>query len=173
MNAALMNFDAELFESQVYEDANATKRSILPEGTHKVKEVLDLSIRPPREMTSKEDGSKFWTSPQLNMKVEMDSDLVRTTFGTKDGEPCIHYISVQLDLNEENGKLDMGPNKNVRLGQLRKALGQNIPGRSWSFAHLKGKGPFEVQVGHHTPDGSDQVYERINGFVGSETRAPL
>lgn len=173
MNAALMNFDAELFESQVYEDANATKRSLLPEGTHRVKEILDLSIRPPREMTSKENGEKFWTSPQVNLKVSMDSDLVRTTFGVKPGEECIHYIQIQLDIDENTGKLDMGPNKNVRLGQLRKALGQNIPGRPWSIPMMKGKGPFEVQISHYTPEGRDESFERVNGFNGVEVRQPL
>ena len=43
------------------------------------------------------------------------------------------------------GKLDTSQDKNVKLGQLRDALGQNHGGQ-WSFAMLRGAGPLMVKV---------------------------
>jgi hypothetical protein len=50
-----------------------------------------------------------------------------------------------LELNEQ-GKLATGPNKNVSLGRLRDALGQNDP--SWTPQKLLGAGPFIGKVSH-------------------------
>jgi hypothetical protein len=60
--------------------------------------------------------------------------------------------SVFLDV-EASGALQLGPNKNVQLGKLRAALGQNGSG-PWSFAQLKGAGPVKITVGVR-PDRDD------------------
>lgn len=46
--------------------------------------------------------------------------------------------NVWLDLNE-GGMLDLGRGKNVGLGKLRAALGQNDPTEPWSFGHIVGQ----------------------------------
>lgn len=53
--------------------------------------------------------------------------------------------SILLDLTEDGNGLDMGKGKNIGLGQLREALGQNKPGEDWSPAMLEGQ-PVKVQV---------------------------
>lgn len=56
-------------------------------------------------------------------------------------------VTVRLRLNldfDGNGRLATGPGKNVLLGQLREALGQNVPG--WSPKQLLGAGPFIGRV---------------------------
>lgn len=55
-------------------------------------------------------------------------------------------FSAWLDLSE-TGALETGPNKNVQLGQLRTALGQNNPGQSWKFSDLIG-GILQVGIKH-------------------------
>lgn len=47
--------------------------------------------------------------------------------------------SLLLDLNETNDGLDMGKGKNIGLGQIRTALGQNEPGKEWSPAMITGQ----------------------------------
>jgi hypothetical protein len=46
-----------------------------------------------------------------------------------------------------DGSLDFGPDKNLDLGRLRAAVGQNTPG-PWSPAQLRGAGPLMVKVEH-------------------------
>lgn len=53
-----------------------------------------------------------------------------------------------IDFNSD-GTLAVGPDKNVRLGQLRAAVGQNTSG-PWSFAQLSGAGPLMVKVTHRS-----------------------
>jgi len=56
-------------------------------------------------------------------------------------------VRLQLPLDvTPSGTLDFGPNKNIRLGQLRDALGQNVPG--WTPNLLRGAGPFIGKVTH-------------------------
>lgn len=70
---------------------------------------------------------------------------------------------VSLDL-DSNGQLDVGPNKNVLLGQLRDALGQNTPG--WTFGQLKGAGPVVGKVSHRA-DKNDpsKKYVEVKKFA--------
>lgn len=51
-----------------------------------------------------------------------------------------------LDFDEQGG-LDFGTNKNIDLGRLRDAVGQNAAG-PWSFSQLRGAGPVMVKVDH-------------------------
>lgn len=47
--------------------------------------------------------------------------------------------SVLLDLTDDQTGLDMGKGKNITLGQIRTALGQNEPGSDWSPAMIEGQ----------------------------------
>ena len=52
-----------------------------------------------------------------------------------------------------------GSNKNVKLGRLREALGQNKNGQAWSFGMLKGAGPIKVSI---EPDKKNpEDYSRV------------
>lgn len=56
-------------------------------------------------------------------------------------------ISKQLILDlEDNGAIATGPNKNIELGRIRAAVGQDKG--PWSFANLRGAGPLMVKVTH-------------------------
>ena len=67
---------------------------------------------------------------------------------------------IWLDVSD-NGAVELGPNKNVKLARLREAVGQNSGG-PWNFNMLKGAGPLFVTVGHKVDDGDPTViYNRI------------
>lgn len=53
--------------------------------------------------------------------------------------------SVLLDLSDDGSALDFGKGKNVGLGQIRAAIGQNTPGQTWSPAMIEGS-PAKVVV---------------------------
>lgn len=60
-----------------------------------------------------------------------------------------------LDIGSDGG-LDFGPNKNVMLGKIRNAVGQNNPG-PWQISALRGAGPVMVKVSHVTFDRKDKT----------------
>lgn len=60
-------------------------------------------------------------------------------------KPTVKH-NVFLDF-EEDGRLSFGKNKNVALGALREAVGQNGP-EPWSFRRLEGAGPVVIKLTH-------------------------
>lgn len=66
-----------------------------------------------------------------------------------------------LDI-EANGSIALGANKNVKLGRLREAVGQNGPG-PWNFQMLVGAGPLVISVSTR-PDKKDEsiVYNNVD-----------
>ena len=70
--------------------------------------------------------------------------------------------TIWLDVNEQGG-LVFGKNKNVSLGKLRDALGQNT-GAPWSPTHLIGQ-PATVLIKHRM--GSEGgVFSEVKGVHG-------
>lgn len=68
--------------------------------------------------------------------------------------------SLFLDLTSE-GFLDVSKGKNIQLGQLRDALGQNDPAKPWGPSMLKGQ-PAKVSVSHRmADDGSGKIYTDV------------
>lgn len=66
--------------------------------------------------------------------------------------------SIWLDIGSDGRTLLTGEGKNVDLGRLREALGQNAePG--WTFARLPGAGPFKGQVTHRSGSNVDVFAE--------------
>lgn len=53
--------------------------------------------------------------------------------------------SILLDLTDDGTGLDMGKGKNIGLGAIRTALGQNEPGADWSPAMIEGQ-PAKLKV---------------------------
>jgi len=75
--------------------------------------------------------------------------------------------SIFLDLTPEGG-LDLSKGKNVPLGQLRDALGQNDPSKSWSPGMLKGQ-VAKITIKHRmADDGSGQMYTDVRGVTKTE-----
>jgi hypothetical protein len=71
--------------------------------------------------------------------------------------------SIFLDLSPE-GYLDVSKGKNIQLGQLREALGQNDPQRPWGPNMLKGQ-MAKVTVKHRlADDGSGKIYTDVKNI---------
>lgn len=102
--------------------------------------------------TSDKGPYNFW---QLELVALCQSEEEKQRLGRN---KLTVRLRVNLDLDPNTGKLEGGPNKNVALGRLREALGQNNPG--WTPTALLGAGPFIGKVAHTTgKDGN--VYADI------------
>lgn len=141
-----MTFDPNTFLGATYTSATSTEYAVVPEGDY---EATIVSLEP-RSVETK-DGERIildvvW---QIRGDEEFDGRRVRQT--------------VWLDLTPE-GHLDMSEHRNVPLGRLRQALGQNVEGRPWSLNDLLGsKG--HIRVAHTMRD--ERIYPKVTR-VGSE-----
>lgn len=139
-------FDPDSLLNTTFNDANATSYEPCPEGEYPA--VID-SIKPRTFKTR--DGEQgacldiFW-NPQVPADVQQalgrDPKVKQTLF---------------LDFTQ-SGNLDMGKGKNIQLGRLREAVGQNKPGAPWNFGMLQGA-MATVKVSHRLHEGN--IYDEI------------
>jgi hypothetical protein len=131
-------FDPELFMDAEVEGEMETKYTPIPDGDYvaMIDEKLDL-----KEVNGQPvvDLYHIIDDPELAEKMAMERISVKQ--------------SLFLDVADD-GSLAFGPNKNVKLGKLREALGQNQAGQIWSIKMLAGAGPLRIKVGSR-PDRND------------------
>lgn len=140
-------FDADSFLNASIQGSNSTKTIPVPMGEYTgVIEKIE-----PRQWQSK-DGTKTGISLDVQWLIEdqgVKEFLGRDTVTCKQG--------IMLDTTPEGG-LDMAPGKNVGLGRLREAVGQNDPAKPFSFHNLPGQ-MAKVNVKHRTTDDGDTFAE--------------
>lgn len=125
-------FDPDMFLNQEVTGANEVKYTPVPIGEYSAY-CDDLS------MDSYED------TPILIVHWAILSDELKEKLGLE--KPTVQD-RIFLDLNED-GSLAFGPNKNVKLGRTREAVGQNDPSKTWNFNMLRGAGPVLIMVEHN------------------------
>ncbi|MFQ5742011.1 MAG: hypothetical protein ACE5HV_00300 [Acidobacteriota bacterium] len=121
--------------------------------------------------------TKYTPIPTANYTATIDSVLVRAAGdGVVLDVTCLIHdeelaaklgleritvrAGIWLDLDPRTGALLFGPNRNIKLGRLREAVGQNGP-KPWSFKMLEGAGPLLIAV---VPDKSGD-YNDIKSYA--------
>lgn len=124
-------FNPDTFLNTEATEANATAYTPVPEGE------FNASIKTikPRVLT---DGRAV-----LDISWVVDDEQARTETGM--AEPSVRQ-TIWLDTTESGG-LDFGKGKNVGLGRLRDAVGQNQAGKPWAPGMLVGQ-VAKVKVSH-------------------------
>jgi len=139
-------FDAESFMQTEVEGEMDTKYTPVPaDDYHSV--IDDIRIRAAKESVVLDVYHKLVGVDELCEAMGMEQLMV------------IQGIFLDIDTN---GAIALGPNKNVKLGRLREAVGQNSGG-PWNFAMLKGAGPIKISVSIK-PDKDDDtiLYNRVD-----------
>lgn len=108
-----------------------------PEGEYRA--IIDDGEKAITFMSGQKDG-KNWH--KMNVGFKILDETVKAILGR---DNVVVPMQMFLDLNETETDFDTSAGKNVSLGRLRDALGQNDD-PSWSPAALKGKGPLMVKV---------------------------
>lgn len=145
----MSTFNPDSFLSTEVTEANATTYTPVPEGEHPAS-VKSVKLRVLTDGRAVFDVT--WT---------VDSDEAREVTGM--AEPSVRQ-TIWLDVTESGG-LDFGKGKNVGLGRLREALGQNSAGKPWSPGMLVG-GAAIVKVGH-------SIDKRDGVTINAEVKAVL
>ena len=150
-NASTSSFDPNVFLNQELSGSSETKYTPIPEGEYKGY-IDDLT------MDSYED------TPILVVTYALldDDGKLKTLLGLE--KPTLQD-RLFLDINPD-GSIAFGPNKNVRLGRVREAVGQNDPKKKWQFNMLRGAGPVLLKVAHqyHKTTG-EGPYARVDRIV--------
>lgn len=144
-----MAFNPESVLSNNYSGALDTRSVPLPEGEYAAvaQELKAESFRTSTNGSTMMDIAWKIDHPELADTVGRTASIVRQT--------------IFLDLTP-SGDLDFSKGKNISLGRLRDALGQNT-GKPWSFSDIAG-GVANVRV-KHRPDKDDPtiLYAEVKG----------
>lgn len=151
----MSTFDPSQFLDFTTTDANSTERVPCPPGEYDA-QVEKLETR---TWTSKTDPTKSgvtlevtWSIQDQTVLQQLDKDKVTVKQG------------VMLDFTD-TGSLDMGKGKNIGLGRLRAATGNNVPGRPFAPSMLMGC-MAKVRVSHEpSKDDPSVVYDRVTAVA--------
>ena len=144
-----MTFDPNQFLSQTVTSKGDTQILKVPANEYVAfiddeKPVTDWFA----SFAGKKDPSK--TFVRINIPCRIENDGLKTQLG-RNKVLVFHEFLVDID---ENGNLDFGPQKNVKLNQMRDAVGQNVEGQPWNIGMRPGAGPFNVKI-IHEPNEKD------------------
>lgn len=151
-----MSFDPNLFIQSTVEGELSTQYIPIPEGEF-VGRVNKIEGRLAKE------------SAILDVYWVIDDATVRETTGME--EPTVRQ-SIFLDITE-NGTLDLGTGKNVQLGRLRAALGQNT-GAAWSPNNMIGQVAMVLvnqrpvvtdKEGNPLPESEHRIFNDVKGVT--------
>jgi hypothetical protein len=161
MTDTSLPFDPAAFMSQTIDEPMATSLQGVPEGEYTAM-IGDFDETAFRSVTITNKTTNLSQSrPVLEIPFLIQDDALKARLGR---EQITHRETYWLDINA-NGHLDTGPDKNVRLGQLRAALGQNQSG-PWAPSMLRNMGPVRIKI-TQTSDkrDPDKKYTNISRYA--------
>ena len=129
-------FDPDTFMHQEVEMALETTFTPVDEGEYDA--YID---KVEADNANTNDGPK----PILKVIYAITNDEVKKQQDTD--KPTVKQ-TLWLDFDKQTGGLSSGLNNNLKLGQVREAVEQNVDGEPWSPTMLAGAGPVVLKVGH-------------------------
>lgn len=147
-----MAFDAKAFMDASTKAPLSTSIEVCPEGTFPfIIDTDDNAVQFRSGTTDKGEWVRFEVTAVCQdegVRAKLGRDRVTARFGGF------------VDIDPKTGNLDTGKGKNVALGQLRDALGQNTD-KPWNWNMLKGAGPF-MGVVKQSDDQNDPTRKYAN-----------
>lgn len=151
-------FDAAAFMSQSIDAELDTIVKQCPPGEYKAI-IDDFGEDAFRTFTSNKDGKDYTV---FGPPFVIQDPAVAASLGRD--KVVVYHKGMFIDIGPDGG-LDTGQGKNVDLGRLRDAVGQNKPG-PWTFSQLKGAGPLMVKVIHEADkNDTEKKYARVSKVV--------
>lgn len=144
-------FDKDTFLNQSVQGKSETDFTPVPINEYKGCYIDDIDIK------MIEDKETHEEEPMLNIHWAFTDEALKSMLGM---EKVVVKDSVFLDL-DENGSIAFGINKNVKLGRIRDAAGQNDPKKPWNLNMLRGAGPFTLKVDHRWAKNGDGPFAEI------------
>lgn len=140
-------FDPDTFMQQTIDTPLETEYVLVPVGEY-VATIDDFTSEAVEQIQfDYKKGARAGTPgvmTKLSLPFVLQDEAVKAELG-RDKVTISKQIILDMD---DTGGLDFGKNKNVELGRIRAATGQNDPGTPWSIGKLRGAGPVMVKVVH-------------------------
>jgi|SRR6516162_1131119 len=142
-------FDPTKFLESTTTDAGSTARNPVPAGEYKAT-IDDLELRTANTKNGERQILRvIWEIHDEGAKEATGLDKVTVR------------QDIWLDLTPAGNDLDYSKGKNIGLGRLREAVGQNNAGEAWNPGMLKGAGPALLVVIERPDERSDVVYNDV------------
>lgn len=149
------SFNPEAFLAGEYKEAFSTQDPEIPAGEYTgiVEKIT------PRQITPKDGGEARLL---IMIDWQVDDENVRKICGR---DKVIAQQKLWLD-TEPNGTLSTGKGRNAQLGRLREAVGQNKPGKPWSWSMLLGQvATVKVMSEAGTEEYEGRYFYRVTGVT--------
>src|SRR5687768_6069829 len=136
MNApATSVFNPATFMQTTTDEATSTEVILIREGDYTAVSgpINEDSFKEIPIVNGPRAGEKSY---QMNVKWQLDDPEGKLQ--EELGRPPVAMQNIWLDIGKD-GSMEMGKGRNVELGLLREALGQNASGRNWSPVMVGGQ----------------------------------
>lgn len=147
------SFDPNSFLQSTVDSPLDTEYMLIPEGEyHAIIDDFDSTALEQIDFTYKKGAraGQPGSMTKFTIPFVIQDDKVKQEMGR---DKVVISKQVILDLNDQ-GSLDTSRGRNVELGRVRAAAGQQDTS-PWGFANLRGAGPMMIKVVHRTFDRSD------------------
>lgn len=146
-------FDVNAFLNETIDATLDTEIIPIPEGEHMGQiGTGEKDVNVATGVSTK--NNKPWMRVDIRVKLtdpNLAAQLQREEVNAR--------YSVMIDLDDQ-GKFDTRPQRNVNIGKLRDAVGQNRPG-PWNFSMLKGQ-PIKVKIKHRKADDGNTYSDVVS-----------
>lgn len=156
-------FNPEMFLNITTNEANSTELLQVPPGVYT---AVTQGIGPDSfkrfPIKSGERAGQDFYRLDVVWSINDDNGQLREYLGR---EPKVTQ-GIGLDITRD-GTLEMGKGKNVGLGQLREALGQNKAGQPWAMSQLGGQ-VAKIEVKHRLDAATGRTYVDVAKVARAE-----
>ena len=136
-------FDPQAFLNSSVDQPLAEKYEIIPAGDYPAMiDTFDIDSAFENRSGVSAKGNAYDMNI-FNIPLVLQDEELKKKLGR---DKVVVRAQCILDIDPNTGQLSTAPGRNVLLGQIRGAVGQNQPGIP--FANLAGAGPLMVQIRH-------------------------
>lgn len=145
----MSGFNPDQFLHTTTTEELSTKRTPLPEDEYQgVIDKIEAGATP--------KGTPYMEVTWAIEHPELEDEIGRTRSNVRQ--------TVWLDLTDD-GSLDFGKGRNIGLGRLREAVGQNSGGEPWAPSQLEGQAA-TVRVKHRADKNDPELlFEEVKGVA--------
>ncbi len=148
-------FDINTFLQTSTTDANSTALDPVPEGEWQM--LSQLVAKDSFCMFDYKNGERAGTKGfALSVKFKITDPNIPAEYMNR----TVVYRTT-LDVTPDGNGLDFGKGKNIGLGRLREAMGQNRPGVPWGPSMLGGQVVKGIVKHRMDPNDSTKVYVEV------------
>jgi hypothetical protein len=147
-------FDPSAFEAQLLDAPLSTSVIPIPADDY-MATIRDYKFREYTNSKTQEKG----VSCDVTYDIIDDNGALAERIGRPPAVTHGYFCDTKVDA-EGKTVLDFAKGKNVWLGKIREAIGQNVPGMAWALPMMKGQ-PIKIVVIEDPSKTSDDIYNRV------------